>query len=810
MDVYGYAGLYMKGVSVFLAFFNAIFLWAMVFVLASCLYIKHTWGSVSLAQVLFFIPYGGVAGVEQRIIWEIIGYCICLPIVFTWFLLFLFKKYKKGGVLFFNRIWFAAYLICLWLSVVFFADCLRWQGRYIFYFILFAIYLLNQWRSFSRPAVTFMLFLAVPMVFMIIRLADCDKLFFSASRYNLKKSNFYLEEYVYIGQPRLRCEKGRNIIIVFGESLETKFLISNKPGGVFIKDEKAVKFADFTEGYAQRWTQGALFSAFTGTHIHYISDLFFSYTNGYIRYLYDIFRDVLSDRGDNVKETYTKGDFEKSEVYEKSRESNNAGMKFDFVTPNIRYLGDITADNGYQNLFVQGGNINFSGTEEFLLAHGFKKENIYARDAFNEKVAGEKWIGADDKSVFKLFKEKIIALDKEKPFLAVMFTLDLHIGKNPFYKNIDEIQESTVNNLNDFIQWFEQQDFYKDTTLIILADHKRMGNGVEIGGGLYNAFFNLPEYLKKEINTNRRFNQIDVFPTILEIAGFELPWRKAGVGVSLFSKNKTIAERFSYEEQENIFSSLDKFYYRIWQKENIFSSPFDNIHTNNLSRRERLIAHAGGVKDGKKYLNSLEAVTASFQRGYKYIELDLLRTIDGRIIAAHDWQRLKNLTGIEGNISGLTFNEIQQMIKLQGGVSPLSDQEILDFFVKHPDMYLVTDKLNDFALMAKIFAPIKNRMIVEVFSAYAYKTAKQNGFLYVAYNISNKADFNKVLTNRYNLVTIHLPFARKYENEVKKLRKLGIKTMLFTAENIEKIEKNSDIGDVFYYDGEEVLYHTEK
>lgn len=800
----------MRGVNVFLAFFNAIFLWAMVFVLASCLYIKHTWGSVSLAQVLFFIPYGGLAGIEQRIIWEIIGYCVCLPIVFTWFLLFLFKRYKKGGVLFFNRVWFAVYLICLWLGVVFFADYLRWQGRYIFYFILFAIYLLNQWRSFSRPAVTFMLFLAVPIVFMIIRMADCDKLVFSASRYNFEKSDFYLKEYVYIGHPQLKYEKGRNIIIVFGESLEKKFLISNKPGGVSVKDEKAVKFANFTEGYAQRWTQGALFSAFTGTHIHYISDLFFSYANGYIRYLYDVFCNILLDKGDNEKVTRAEEDFEESEVYEESQKSNNAGMKFDFMTPNIRYLGDITADNGYQNLFVQGGDINFSGTKEFLLAHGFKKENIYARDAFREEVANKKWIGADDKSVFKLFKEKIIGLDKEKPFLAVMFTLDLHVGENPFYKNIDEIQESTVNNFNDFIQWFEQQDFYKDTTLIILADHRRMGSGVEVGGGLYNAFFNLPEYLRKEIDTNRKFNQIDVFPTILEIAGFELPWGKAGVGVSLFSKNETIAERFSYEEQENIFSSLDKFYYKIWQKENIFLSPFDNLHINNLSRRERFIAHAGGVKEGKKYLNNLEAITASFQRGYKYIELDLLQTKDGRIIAAHDWQRLGKLTGIGENISELTFNEMQQKIKVRGGVSLLSDQEILDFFVRHSDRYLVTDKLNDFALMAKIFAPIKNRMIVEVFSPYAYKTAKQNGFLYVAYNISSKADFNKALANRYNLVTIHLPFARKYENEVKKLREFGIKTMLFTAEDIEEIEKNSDIGDVFYYDGEDVLYHTGK
>lgn len=61
------------------------------------------------------------------------------------------------------------------------------------------------------------------------------------------------------------------MIIVFGESLE-KVCNTWCTGGVYIDDKDAVKFADFTEGYAQRWTQGALFSAFTGTHIHYLSD----------------------------------------------------------------------------------------------------------------------------------------------------------------------------------------------------------------------------------------------------------------------------------------------------------------------------------------------------------------------------------------------------------------------------------------------------------------------------------------------------------------------------------------------------------
>lgn len=69
-----------------------------------------------------------------------------------------------------------------------------------------------------------------------------------------------------------------------------------------------------------------------------------------------------------------------------------------------------------------------------------------------------------------------------------MFTLDLHRGDNPFYRDDAEIREATVANINDFIAWFKKQDFYDNTTLVILADHKRMGAGVEAGGGLYNAF----------------------------------------------------------------------------------------------------------------------------------------------------------------------------------------------------------------------------------------------------------------------------------------------------------------------------------
>ena len=92
------------------AVFNAVFLWAVLFVISCCLYTKHTWGTVSLPQLIFFAQSGTADGIEQRLIFEIVGYCLALPIALTWLLLYAVKKYAKAKVLFCNRLFFALYL----------------------------------------------------------------------------------------------------------------------------------------------------------------------------------------------------------------------------------------------------------------------------------------------------------------------------------------------------------------------------------------------------------------------------------------------------------------------------------------------------------------------------------------------------------------------------------------------------------------------------------------------------------------------------------------------------------------------------
>jgi len=523
--------------------FNAI-LWGVVF-FAGCLtlLVYRLWGTVSLPQLVYFARQNCTGGVELSLVAEIIFQGVLLPLFLTVAVLWFFKHFGKGENLFCNSFFLTFYLAGMWFGIDRFMG-LKYDEQYVLYGICFLFYLINQRRNFRQSNVFLCALWALGCVVIMVRLCAEERLFLSV--FDFEETDFYARKYVYTGKPVINKEERRNIIVIFGESLEKRFVTSDAPEYMVLDDKEAVKFADFTEGYAQRWTQGALFSAFTGVHIHYIAD-FFRYSL-YKKLKYNAHKDrVLMI-------------------------SNFAGEDFDFDTPNICYVGDILAENGYQNLFVQGANAEFSGTDNFLIKHGFKQENVYDRQAFKEHPLFEEgayWWGIKDEAAFGLFKQKISELDKTKPFFAVLFTLDLHRGDNPYYHSDKEIATATIRNLNDFIAWFRKQDFYENTTLVILADHKRMGKGVVPGGGLYNAFFNLPKRLKAVKNINRKFNQIDVFPSLLEIAGFDLPKRKAGLGTSLFADDKTLAEKYSYEEQEEIFSKIDPFYQMLFEKKDM-------------------------------------------------------------------------------------------------------------------------------------------------------------------------------------------------------------------------------------------------
>lgn len=476
----------------------------------------HTWGGV--LHVLFYI--------------------LCPSLLLVFAIFYILRKFNKDGNECFINVWIVfGYFLLLFYGCQYFLEFDKFEKRMLIVWLTI-LFVLNLNRNYICKNI----FLSM-IVVDILLISMLHKQYDDYYKDKLQLIDFYRPRYV-INDNLIMSQK-RNVIVIFAESLNEEFAVVDK--NYFIDDKDALKFTSFVEGFVQNWTQGALFSAFTGTHIHYVSD-------------------------------YWRGGFQPTSLQnltkQRDRYASDNGDKFDWNTPNIDSIGKILSKQGYQNLFVKGGYLSFAGTDKFLLHNGFRAENIYGAEkiaAYYNKTISESipssWIGYPDKTTFDFFKLKIAELDKTKPFFAVMFTLDLHVGKNPYFKNFDEMHRDTIKNINSFIHWFKKQKCYVNTTLVIVGDHNQMGSNINPKGGIYNAFFNLPRKIKTQNFThNRKFNQIDMFPTLLEIAGIVLQNRKAGIGVSIFADIPTLAEEMTIAQQEKMLNYTDKFYLSLWKK----------------------------------------------------------------------------------------------------------------------------------------------------------------------------------------------------------------------------------------------------
>ena len=125
--------------------------------------------------------------------------------------------------------------------------------------------------------------------------------------------------------------------------------------------------------------------------------------------------------------------------------------------------------------------------------------------------------------------------------------------------------------LNEFVSWVKQQDFYRNTTVVIVGDHCNMSRGlfktnVNLNTGLYegtqrtvyNTFINSRTKPKQE--KNRLFSTMDIFPTILSALGVKIEGDRLGLGTDLFSEEKTLLEKYGYDYMSQELRKKSNFY----------------------------------------------------------------------------------------------------------------------------------------------------------------------------------------------------------------------------------------------------------
>ena len=226
----------------------------------------------------------------------------------------------------------------------------------------------------------------------------------------------------------------------------------------------------------------------------------------------------------------------------------------------VRSLGNILSDNGYNLELIQGSDKEFGALDLYSLDNGNYK--IFDNNTAKEKgLVSEdyfEWWGIEDRKVLEFSKEELKELASEdKPFLMMLFTMDTHF-KDGYQDNYCEknYTEPLANSyacsslmISKYLEWLKEQDFYSNTTIVLMGDHQVMQDSFysehkDYDRVNYNAIINS---VKEGNNKNRKFSQYDMYPTILASIGADIPGNKLGFGVNLFSGEETLIEKLGKE-----------------------------------------------------------------------------------------------------------------------------------------------------------------------------------------------------------------------------------------------------------------------
>ena len=240
----------------------------------------------------------------------------------------------------------------------------------------------------------------------------------------------------------------------------------------------------------------------------------------------------------------------------------NSMAKHSIFAAGCTSMGDILAENGYQNVFLCGSDADFAGRKTYYEQHG----NYEVYDLFTAREEGyipedyKVWWGYEDEVLYRIAKDKLTTLAQSgQPFNFNMLTADTHHVNGYLCPLCESTYDSVTGNvvscadrqIQEFIQWCSTQDFYKDSVIVIIGDHPRMDSSLVEGldyydRTVYNCFLNCdpPDGVRL---TNREFTTVDLFPTVLSALGFEIEGDQLGFGVDLFSGKDTLSEVMGFQ-----------------------------------------------------------------------------------------------------------------------------------------------------------------------------------------------------------------------------------------------------------------------
>lgn len=253
--------------------------------------------------------------------------------------------------------------------------------------------------------------------------------------------------------------------------------------------------------------------------------------------------------------------------------NGNSMDTFENFAPGVTALGDMLENYGYNQVFLCGSDGNFAGRKNYFEQHGNYDvlDYYYAIEKAYIPKEHYVWWGYEDEKLYEIAKKELLMLaENEEPFNFTMLTVDTHhidgyvcnICENNYDNQLANVITCADKQAYEFIMWCMEQDFYEDTVIFITGDHLRMDTTLVANAQdrrMYNCIINAQKEPKGNLK-NREFTSLDYFPTVLSAMGFEIEGDRLGLGVDLFSGEKTLVESLGYDVVNNETRKYSKYY----------------------------------------------------------------------------------------------------------------------------------------------------------------------------------------------------------------------------------------------------------
>lgn len=259
---------------------------------------------------------------------------------------------------------------------------------------------------------------------------------------------------------------------------------------------------------------------------------------------------------------------------ELSISENSMDTQDSFFTGTV-VLGDILKEAGYSQTLMLGSNAKFGGRDLYFTEHGNYDIIDYSYIIENGILPSDYrvWWGYEDQKLFNYAKERLLELaDKEEPFNLTMLTVDTHFEDgylcelcqdtfgDDLYANVMQCSSRQV---DKFVKWIQQQEFYENTTIVLMGDHLTMDSDfcADVDSGyarkVYTAFINSAKEVETDIE--RVYTTFDSFPTTLASLGVQIEGNRLGLGTNLFSSAQTLTERFGLDTVQSELGRKSEF-----------------------------------------------------------------------------------------------------------------------------------------------------------------------------------------------------------------------------------------------------------